>query len=423
VKLEVARIGQIDDPSTDTLYASTGKSRKEKQPGLHGARVQGGKVLLEDGKDPYVRFSEYGKHWNAQGVDFYAFRVRFGRGDFIPAGDRDYHAKEKSCLHMKFTVAIQADQHATYSGPTNLKDYLDTVKYFRPYLAWDIATPKEYVRFMGHRFIFLFLGHGSSGCLGPGHPRKAKGGRKEMPDKDFPPDEYKCPTALPQGFDAKEYGGCGSRTHVYQRVWACRKKHPEDKGQPKAPVLFLRWDNLPLGDRPGEIRFFWQEVRFDKGKPDIRPPKDKTVYPLRGLLPRFLFYNGSCMSLTTPGLGRRVVQGGTRYYMGWVYVSRSDWNADFPLDVFKKWLGEYKHGQDPDNVGADMFSTIWLDRSKAGEWRVREPRLMDRRGICTTPPLNAKEQALYGLYRKDDAPDHVPDVSMDWKSPQSGGSP
>lgn len=420
VKLEVLRIGNIGDPATDKLYASTKSSRRKAQPGLHGAVVKSGRVMLPGDKDPYVRFSEYDKHWNGPGVDFYTFRVRFGKGDAIQAGERDYRAREFNCVHMRFTVAIQADKTAVQPQAQSMRDFINSNKYFVAHLAFDIETVEEYVRFMSHRFIFVFMGHGSSGCISPSHPRMSNGARKDMPEKFFPPDEYKCPTVLPQGFDPKEYGGCGSKTHVYQRVWACRKKHPEDKGQPKAPALYLRWDNLPPGDRPGELRFFWTETRFVNGKAKHSAPKDKSVRKMKGLLPKFLFYCGSCMSITTPDLGWRTVRAGTRYYMGWVYLSRTDWNATFPLDVLKLWLKEYNHGSDPDNVGMDLFERIWLDRQKAGAWQEREPRLMTAGGICRASPANAKQMALYGLYRRSQVPEHVPDVPA---SSQGGATP
>jgi len=177
VRIEVRRINDIKDPYSDYPYTGTASSTAKLQPGLHNLVVRGQKVVQQaNGKDPFVRFNRYDRHWIHKGNNFYMFAVGFGKqGELMVASERDYENQEKQCLHLRFTVFILAPNHDLYYSRQYARQlhhfFRKGTKYYRSYLMTQ--RPKDFIQLfarMIHRYIVIFIGHAAAWCIHSEHP-------------------------------------------------------------------------------------------------------------------------------------------------------------------------------------------------------------------------------------------------------------
>ena len=424
VFFEIDRIEEINKPDSDTPYIDTVNSDEESQPGLHGATVKNGKILLKDESLPYVRFNNFEEHWKKPGLAFYCLRLRFEDGDLINASERDYKSKEKDCLLMKFSVFVQIDPRYTKETGDDLHRLFGETKYYYSYLMGDPKDPEDWANHFKYRYMVILVGHAASGCMDKKHPRNPKTKEfKEIPNKYFkPPDQYVCPKDVPQGYSRNQYGGCGSKTHVYQRIWLGKsgERHPQDKGQKPQPEIWLRCDNLPIGDSPGRLRIFkqervWRQVIDKKtGKKEWKSKRGKVlwekIYDFSDSVPRFIFWNGGCQTILTTSFGERIVKAGTRYYHGWIYTVRIDHAHQLPTEVFRRWIKGSLYDKPPNEYDPERFLRVYQEEAQRIFHDHRYPRIMDQSGILNRTDPAAAEKSLKDLYsaKEEMPPDHLP---------------
>jgi len=285
VRILVARIS--DRAATglqpEGFYALT-RWNADRQPGLEGATVQGGQVLLADGSEPYVRFNNYGLHWTHENeTDFYCFYVAFGeRGSFQAASELDYVAHESECLHMKFTVFVHAPARSMgYSrdAARHLEETLrEQTRYFRCYKMLGAAsTPVQWRQYASHRYIVIILSHATCECGHPSHGTYRQGGRTKplrLYREGFAPDQNVCPeTGRPSN---RTYGGCGNKPGVQhflklgrfvsgRRPWSGRELNIGNVGT---------WDGSPEMSQDDEVSFDDEDAIV--ASPTTAEPTDET---------------------------------------------------------------------------------------------------------------------------------------------------
>jgi len=393
VRLYVERIGDPEQVvSRDNKpYALTGHDPAG-QPGLEGAVVRGGRVVLPNGKPPFVRFNLYQEHWAYEGNNFYAFHVAFGeRGRFQPASQRDYVHHEKDCLHMRFTVFIHrpaGDLGYSKSSARKLHRFLrDETKYFRSYLME--GAPKDaqqWVRYWRHRYIVVVVCHAACFCSHPDHPRKKKNPDEfmEMWHRGFVPDVNACPKELElAGFftieeDLKKYkqewfDGCGNKSHVTQ--WSGLGRLDSDE-------KFVVYNSVNVPE---------QRLICSRQKLEPRDPKDRhkkrnwleaEAVPLDpDDFPRLMFYNGGCRTMLTTNFGEPLIEAGTRYHCGWIYSVLDEVDGRMCPEFFKRWIKGTKKDPAPVEFDADRVPDVFRAVAALGEAPDWHPRIMDGNGV------------------------------------------
>lgn|GEM_PF-6616080 len=371
VRLLVTRINKIKDPGSDYTYSRTGL-QPELQLGLEGAKVKGGKVVLADGSLPSVDFINYSEHWKYPGNNFYGFRLGFGEeGPWLLASERDYENQEKKCLHMRFTVFIQLGSPEKWRAQGGRKAFsaYKRSRYFRPYmLTRQAKSPMEFVKYLRHRYIVMFCGHGFSGCTHGDHPKDSKGKRLDQFHRGFPPDRNVCPDKLLPTVEALQQladdmahykgplGGCGHRSKVWHVLIVTGKEH----------MILGTHRKKALTDPD------YMVAAFTSG------PKANEVVTLKGeMVPRFYFHGGGCRTITTDNFGRYFTNSGTKYFHGWVYTVMGPQNIGLLSKLVQRWLGH--KGKDEWNEA--RFVKTYQNLVKQRTYSIYEPRLRDRSRI------------------------------------------
>jgi len=399
VRILVARINRIPEPASDHTYTRTGL-QPEHQPGLEGAVVRRGRVVLGNRSQPEVRFLNYQEHWRHPGNNFYCYYVAFGdRGGWLAASQRDHENHEADCLHMRFTVFIHRSA-GDLPGYNTCADQLhnffrNDTRYFRSYIIrGGPGSPERWLRYYRHRFMVIVLGHGGCDCTHGDHPVNSQGRRHPLYDRGFDPEGNCCPTAISsdpavqadvaqeeqydrshgfQNWPAGEplYGGCGHTTHVYHTVGLGRTSGGRRLGFHSLPGRAER-DVLALRVGGGGV----QAVRMEE------------------TAPRFIFFNGGCRSMLTDNLGEHFIRNQTRFYSGWVYSPGCDF-GQFCYDVFTRWVQGTEEDPPEDPVCPDRFVRAYQHAVSCGTRAQHNPRLMNRAGRIPAHPDPAQvEEAL-----------------------------
>jgi hypothetical protein len=388
VRILVARIGEGDKPpvTRDHPYIMTGQE-PELQPGLEGAKVNGNRVLLSDGSEPYVRFNKYEEHWKYEGNNFYCFSLSFGeRGRWVVASERDYVDKEKDCLHMRFTVFIHRsspvkgkmmlDQYTKYADELH-KFFRGKTKYFRSYIMRGSAKDMyDWLNHFRHRYIVIHLGHAACGCYHPSHPREGgKPGGKFMDPfhRGFPADQNCCPTALEKIKEAekalkedeihysRKFRGCGHKSHVFHQL--ILEKTTKDGKK-------MYYENYPGRKERDKLLLF-----LEKGAA-IATRADTTG-------PRFYFFNGGCRTILTTNFGEYLTKNNTRYYSGWTYSPHCDFGK-FCYDVFNRWIKGTKEDQPKTEFETGRLLPAFVAAGSRQNRAICHPRIIDR--SCNLSP-------------------------------------
>jgi hypothetical protein len=380
VRIRVARIADINYPGLDETYAETGRDAAN-QPGLNGAIVQGGRVVLSDGSEPYVRWNRYDHHWPHENENnFYCFSIAFGkRGDYIVASERDYENHEKKCLHMRFTVFIQVPctdlKNSIKIGRSLHRFFRKETKYFRSYLKIGQFTKhSDWAKRLQDRYMIIILSHSSCACYHVDHPKKKDGSYKNVFRSGFKADQNVCPD------DRKEtakFGGCGNRSGI------------------QSYFLFGRY---PKGTTPhkyaGKKVWLGNDTTWSKNKRlhlEIEG-SDSGHIPRMNWVPRFLFHGGGCRTILTTNLGEYFVKSGTKFYAGWTYVSVDTPNGSICPKLFKRWI----KGTSADRPAAenltDRFVQAFAYAASRPSVRKYHPRLID--SSCTLVPPKKVEEVL-----------------------------
>ncbi|MBK9118706.1 MAG: hypothetical protein IPM18_03765 [Phycisphaerales bacterium] len=396
VRLEVLRIWPEGPEENDQRYAITGEAPDE-QPGLIGATVRGGRVLLPDGTAPEVRFNNYAQHWIESGNNFYRFRVALGdRGGYVGSSQRDWQKHERDCLHLRFTVFIHrppGDLGYARSSARELHRFLrKQTKYFRSYLMEGPAkNAEDWIQHWRNRYIVVFAGHSACFCDHAEHPRKKSNSDEfvEMMHRGFPPDGNTCPNDITlAGFftfeeDLKKYkqewfDGCGHKSNVTQwsglgrlgkdekiiiyrgtgasaarMVYSIQRRPPYDPKNPKAP-------------RP------WSEAEATELDPEDAP--------------RLMFYNGGCRTMLTTNFGEWLMDAGTRFHCGWVYSVLDAVDGRFLPEFFRRWIKGTR--ADPAAVEYDVerIPEVYRQLARRGAATEWHARIMDASGVLNTVP-------------------------------------
>lgn len=397
-RLFIYRIVNVDDPWSDRMYAYTG-ANPDGQPGLEGATVRNGRIVLADGTDPEVRFNDYARHWTIPGNNFYCFRVAFGnRGGGIRASERDYVNHERQCLHMRFTVFIHRSagdlpEYTTYASRLH-SFFRSQTRYYRSYLM--TGSPRsldDWRRHFQHRYIVIIFGHAACGCEHNDHPRAGgvpTGDRLDLFHRGFAPDQNCCPRNIESTPEAQQqlqadrqhyhhdFGGCGHKSHVRHynslgnvsqtgsrtrtRLWIANQAPPSTEND------LLVWPD-PNGSA------FWMN--------------------LANTGPRVFLWNGGCRSILTTNAGEHYVNTGTRYYHGWIYSPACDYGK-FAYDVFNRWIKGTSANPAPDEYDIARLLPAYRDAATSGTRPRYYPRIMDRASGVLNPaaPPTATEGAL-----------------------------
>jgi len=335
VTLIVARIGEFVREGTDRVYAISGMN-DERQPEMASLRIRGNRIVNGNGNNPVVRFCEYDEHWKYPGNNFYAAWVRIGsRAPFVPATERNYLSRERNALHFRFTVLI-------YACPTNsdsnrvrrmndLRNFISQdTKYFRPYhvshTPGSTATLRRYIR---HRYIVLFLGHGWADCWNPSHPIDPGRDRpNDMPHSGFPPDRNVCPDQLIAG---QEHTLIEARAHYesFHVGLGCGHGDAVRHLLLSIPLMF----GSAVRGAPGTSGFL---MVGRKGEQIDRLEDAFTLAPSE--LPRFYFHLGGCRTFLTDRLARGINMCGTKHVTGWTYTV-DGWANTWLIDtLMRQWL-------------------------------------------------------------------------------------
>jgi hypothetical protein len=455
VRVLVARISdrRATGLQPEGAYAWTGWN-PDKQPGLEGPTVQNGRVLLQDGSEPYVRFNNYDLHWSRENeTDFYCFYVAFGeRGSYQVASELDYVNHESDCLHMKFTVFVHApDERLRYSREVaeQLEEYLrGQTRYFRGYkMIGSPRSPEHWRQYAYHRYIVMFLGHATCECGHPSHGTYRERGRVRplrMFRTGFPANGNVCPTSgQPTEHErlGAIYGGCGERSGVEhflklgslpagRQGWAGRDLYignagawdaSEEEASPPREADEEQPDQPERPEADGEEEEFeldeegWIETDEDVAavaRESIGQMPNALWYEVRGSSehsrslrmheegigswsPRFWMHASGCRTALTTNLAEYFINGGTKFYSGWVYESLEGQQMGVPL--FRCWLEPFRQQQEAARAAAGDDPQPWVENgTEAFLWafwsvatipRVRgnEPRLIDET-LSLVPP-------------------------------------
>lgn len=394
VQIAVCRIGDIDNPSMDEVYTRTPTEKElkdlkdeDKQKGLIGVKVdKGGRVTI-DGKEPYVEWKHYKKHWEKEGENnFYCFYIAIGKdGKYIPASERDYVNKEKDCLHMRFTVFIHRpsgdlDEYTKYARELH-SFFRKNTKYYRSYLMeGGPKSAKEWGLYFQHRYIVIVLGHASCHCRHPSHPRKddkPTGNFLGVFHQGFVPDQNCCPKEIRRTKKVKaelkaaekkykqKFGGCGYRSHVAHWNYLGKKANGEEVR------LGIKWNELKT-DWIG----LWSSKKDRTSPGGYKYPEFYSV-PMPNKVPRLLFWNGGCITILTTNLAERLTKNGTRYYSGWTYSPACDYGK-FCYDVFRRWIKGLKNDPAPTEFNVDRLPRVYVAEAGKSNRPSFHPRLTDK---------------------------------------------
>jgi hypothetical protein len=422
VRILVAR---ISDPQSNTLrpedcYIQTGQDT-ERHPGLQGAVVRDGQIVLEDGTEPWVRWRCRTKHWvHENQCDFYCFYVAFGeRGGFQLATQRDYVNHERDCLHMRFTVFVHApyqDLSTSISAARRLHRFFRRrTKYFRSYLM--TGAPRDvgsegavdvWLKHASYRYMVILFTHASTECYyglqrpeeseaqpaveaSDRHPTDASGDPKDCYRHGFPPDQNVCPTTgRPR---RNRLGGCGQKDRVAH--WNCLGKMSRNathRGTAIGERKVLYLGNYGLWDQGLQERALRaKEERQARGGGNITREEDlgnrlwlvmdsTRAYGLAMLYewgPRFLMHAGGCRTIMTTNCGEFFTRSNTKFFGGWTYVS--DESQHFIGRLMRRWiLGTRNDRPSAENL-TDRFVRIWASVTSSPRIRSAHPRLIDQR--------------------------------------------
>lgn len=382
VRIRVARIADIANPAADEFYDETDLDPYAEvdddgptQPGLKGATVQGGRVLLGDGSRPFVRWNQFERHWpHWDQNNFYCFHLALGDGRFMVASERDYVNHESDCLHMRFTVFIHrpaTDLHEYTRNARALHTFFrGKTKYFRSYLMEDSPRDlKDWYMHFRHRYIVIVLGHAAAMCKYglPDHPTMdgtAKTAPRNMYHSAFPPDRNRCPKKPYDTPEAKaevaaaeehyktKFGGCDHKERVvhFNMVGYSPKTffgNTVENGQRKT---------LVIGHLSG---------------------KKAAGIPMETRTPRLCYFNGGCVSITSTNLAEYFTFNGTRYYSGWTYSPVCDYGR-FCYEVFTHWIQGTPEDPAPNEFDANRFLAAYVKAASPPHRAKFHPRLTDR---------------------------------------------
>lgn len=391
VQLYVERIGdpeQIRSP-LNKPYARTGHDSKA-QPGLEGAVVRAGRVVLPDGKPPFVRFNRYEEHWAYEGNNFYAFHAALGDGGrFQPASQRDYAKHELECVHMRFTVFIHSpagDLGYAKNSTRKLHRFLrDETKYFRSYLMEGAPkSAEQWLSYWKHRYIVVLACHAACQCTHADHPRKKKHPDEfmEMHHRGFVPDKNVCPTEMElngilmmaedmEKYKQESFDGCGNKTHVTQ--WS-------GLGWINNDEKYVVYNTI---DRPALVLSHQKRAAVDpKDRGKARPfAEAKGVTLETDDFPRLMFYNGGCRTMLTTNFGEPLIEAGTRYHCGWIWGVLDEVDGRMLPDFFKHWIKGTKKDPAPVEFDGDRVPDAYRAVAALGEAPDWHPRIMDGNGV------------------------------------------
>lgn len=142
------------------------------------------------------------------------------------------------------------------------------------------------------------------------------------------------------------YAGCGNASHVEMSIVV-------------KPQWWLSYVPTPDPDGKSLILYEGSNIHLvDPSSHDVAP--------------RFLYANDGCRGSITTEFGKRWVNGGTRYYGGWCYVTA---DYSFYKKVFRSWLFD-----GPTEYDREAFAPAFQTMRQRGQHARYEPRLMDSPG-------------------------------------------
>jgi hypothetical protein len=411
VHIAVCRIGDIADPSTDDLYthSPTDQELRERdhrrlQMGLKGATVQsGGRVLLAGGHEPYVEWKHYAEHWKRAGENnFYCFKIALGKnGPYLQASERDYKAKRKECVHMRFTVFIH-DPEPPKKKRSKLAEQLETffhkeTENYRAYrLEGSAPSIDRYYRLFRHRYIVIHLGHSLAGCVHPKHPKKADGTPKAVTLLGFAADQDTCPPP-DLNMRGQLYADVPDKkvsieTHNLMQL-ATRDgcNHKEEMGQfMLVGTIGGRW--MFLGTFPDSIGtkglHLWRLSKKPSCEtgvfvPENHPAKTEHKAVPDEDLPRLLMYAGGCRTMITNRLAADFTKGGTRYVSGWEWACRADHETQLSMALFREWIKGTPEDPAQTEHDVDRLVQTFLRVAKPPGLALHLPRITDSSGTLS----------------------------------------
>jgi hypothetical protein len=176
---------------------------------------------------------------------------------------------------------------------------------------------------------------------------------KKVYRERFDPEQYTCPvrgtSANPRPAPPTihgSYAGCGNESHV--ELWIVVKRNwslcfvPTPDPDEKNLILYADATLMKVDTSDNEVA------------------------------PRFLFANDGCRGSLTTNFGKRWINGGTRYYGAWCYVTA---DYSFYKKVFRSWLLD-----GPTEYDREAFAPAFQTMRQRGQHARWEPRLMDSPG-------------------------------------------
>ena len=379
VRIRVARIADIRLEGLDEIYAETERNAAD-QPGLEGCIVRGGRVVLADGTEPYVRWNRYSEHWPYENENnFYCFHLAFGEeGVFMVASERDYENHERDCLHMRFTVFIQAPStdlsyHVDAARSLN-RFFRRQTKYFRSYLKIrQFNSLQDWANHVRYRYIVIILGHASCGCEHADHPRKTDGSFKRVFRRRFASDQNICPDDLDE---TPNYGGCGQKNGVQHYILLGR---------------------FPSGASPathaGKQSWLGNDATWDNNQRAHLSVEDVGgTHVSMTWIPRFLFHTGGCSTMLTTNFGEYFVKAGTKFYSGWIYVGLDFAEYRFSRRLFRRWIKGTSTDRPAAEYLTNRFVQAYASAAAIPSVSRYHPRLIDR--SCRPVPPSTLEDIL-----------------------------
>lgn len=383
IRFAVTRIVEIDAPVHDRLYDFSGRDASA-QPGIEPGAVRGGNVKVS-GRNPKLVFGNHAEHWKYPGNNFYALWIQVGQSDrWIPVTERDYLAREREALHMRFMCLLYAASRDNPYRVPAIREIGEVMnrrsKYFHAtVLTSPMTTPAEYHRQTRNRYIVVHIGHAYGDCWHADHPTR-NNQPIDHPHSGFPPDGLVCPDRyLSPEAEAEAI------EHHAEYAWPIQLGCGNPGPYRTIPMvgsgvmLMNRHNRQATDDDYVQVGTRGANRQLAEGALSIEADA----------VPRFLHYVGGCRTAVSDGLIGWYATNGTRYTHGWVYSVDGQVNASFASRLFRRWIKETGVDMGQDEWDPDRFVEVYAELARTGDPVYYEPRLRsidERMGFDPLPP-------------------------------------